>query len=100
MTDPRGNVLRTFGRVGSEPGELTFPYGLVVLKDGSLLVTEFGNARVQRLDATTGACLGLWGGMGFKPGELRFPWSTEVVGRRSYVLDSGNQRIQEFRLTG
>ena len=60
-----GTWLRALGSAGQEPGELAYPYGLALLPDGSLLVSEMGGDRVQRLDAETGESLGTWGGSGF-----------------------------------
>ena len=61
--------------------------------DGSILVIEFGNNRVQRLDAVTGESLGIWGGTGVEPGRLRYPWGIDAGERRFVVLDSGNSRV-------
>ncbi|MCA9286048.1 MAG: SMP-30/gluconolactonase/LRE family protein, partial [Phycisphaerales bacterium] len=97
VTDPRGTVKRTFGRAGRGPGELMYPYGLAILPDGTLLVSEFGNARIQRLDPGDGRCLGMWGGEGFERGRLRFPWAVVYAEGLTYVLDSGNQRVQAAR---
>ena len=96
VTDRAGVVLRTIGSPGRGPGELLYPYDLVLLDDGSLLVCEFGNNRVQRLGAD-GTCRGLVGGEGPREGELRYPWGIDVVDDRVFVLDSGNNRVQVMK---
>lgn len=93
-----GRHLRNLGRVGSGPGEFRFPYGLDVDREGKLVVCEFGNNRVQRIDPANGAPLGTWGRPGRGPGELVTPWAVAVdhVGR-VVAVDGGNNRLQVFR---
>lgn len=86
----RGELQRVLAE-----GALAYPYGLDLLADGTLLVTELGAHRVQRLDAQTGASLGIRGGRGFALGQLQYPWS--LAARRDgsvAILDSGNNRVQ------
>lgn len=92
-----GAVLRTFGKPGTAPGDTTYPYGLRLLDDGTLLVAEFGGNRVQRL-SPDGASLGSWGGFGVEGGKLRWPWGVASKGSTIFALDSGNNRVQVFEL--
>jgi sugar lactone lactonase YvrE/ABC-type Fe3+ transport system permease subunit len=96
VVDPEGRLLRTFGRAGTEPGRMHYPYGLEVLSDGTLMVAEFGNSRLQRF-SPDGRSLGLYGRRGEERGELQYPWALSSAGRTIYVLDSGNSRVQAFR---
>ncbi|MCP3904051.1 MAG: hypothetical protein GY715_10495 [Planctomycetes bacterium] len=96
VVDPEGRELRVFGRAGREPGELHYPYGLHLLADGSLVVAEFGNARLQHF-SDTGVSKGLFGRLGAEPGELRYPWGVAGTARDLFVLDSGNNRVQVMR---
>ena len=65
--------------------------------DGRLVVCEFGNNRVQRVDRLTGEGLAAWGGPGHEPGRLAYPWAVAVDPRgRVVVVDSGNNRLQVF----
>lgn len=88
---------------GDAPGHFNYPYGLALLKDGSALVTEFGGARMQRIDLATGAPLGIFMG---KPdvddsGRLKGlanPWSCTVLGDEVWVLDTRNNRIAAYPL--
>jgi DNA-binding beta-propeller fold protein YncE len=96
VTDPEGNVLRTIGRPGRALGEFSYPYGVHVYDDGSFLVVEFHNNRIQKFSAD-GRARGVWGRVGFRPGELQYPWAAEGDDQRTYVLDSGNNRVQVIR---
>jgi DNA-binding beta-propeller fold protein YncE len=96
---PEGKLLGWIGSPetsGHAPGQLTFPYGLWMLKDGTALIAEFGNNRVQRMNVETGACLGTWGRAGRGPGELASPWSLAVMDGEVFVVDSGNNRVIRF----
>jgi len=81
---------------GKEPGQLSFPYGLALLGDGSVLVCEFGNNRLQRFDLATGASLGIYGEAGRDKGQLASPWGLAVIDGTVFVLDSGNNRVLGF----
>ena len=89
-----GTWLRSLAGPGTEPGRLSYPHGLELLPDGTLLVSEIGTDRVQRLDAQSGDSLGTWGGSGFERGLLKTPWGVASDGERLLVLDSGNARVQ------
>ncbi|MGA1401334.1 MAG: hypothetical protein ACO38P_13210, partial [Phycisphaerales bacterium] len=93
VTDFAGRVRRILAGLGREPGRVAYPYGLAFDADGMLLVTEFGNNRVQRLDPATGASLGVWGGFGSAPGRLKYPWAVDERDGVVAVLDSGNDRL-------
>ncbi|HRP62521.1 MAG TPA: SMP-30/gluconolactonase/LRE family protein [Phycisphaerales bacterium] len=96
VTDPQGNVLRIFGGAGRGHGQLGFPYDIMLLPDGAMLVCEFHNARIQKFSAQ-GQPLGVWGRLGFREGELRFPWGVDGDEQTTFVLDSGNNRVQVIR---
>ncbi len=102
-----GALDRWIGRVdsalgpmpGDGEGEFNYPYGLDILPDGSILVSEFGASRVQRLDPATGRRLGAWGRPGREPGRLACPWGVASIGDIAYVLDSANHRVVAFDST-
>ncbi len=93
VVTPDGDVLRVLGGPGRGPGELAYPYDVMVLRDGTLLVCEFGNNRVQRL-SPEGKPLGTLGRVGTRPGELQYPWGVDGTADDIFVLDSGNNRVQ------
>ncbi len=86
------------GSVGLEPGQLRYPYDLVVLPDGDLVVCEFGNNRIQLFDPA-GKSLAVYGQAGRQLGQLAYPWAVTVdAQRRAYVVDAGNNRVQVWQL--
>ncbi len=91
-----GKLLRWFGSAESAstaPGTFRIPYGLELLNDGTALVAEFENCRVQQIDLGTGESLGTWGHPGRGEGELASPWGVATLGDRTFILDSGNNRV-------
>jgi len=82
--------------VGRALGQLDHPYSAAVLADGSVLVSEFGACRVQRLNLDEGVSLGSYGLPGRREGELVNPWEVVVIDRLAWVLDSGNNRAVAF----
>lgn len=85
-------------KIGKELGRFTYPYGLCLPGDGTALVAEFGNNRVQRIDLSTGNSLGSFGQPGRERGQLATPWAVTVLRGTAFVLDSGNNRVFGFRL--
>jgi ABC-type Fe3+ transport system permease subunit/DNA-binding beta-propeller fold protein YncE len=93
-----GRHLRNLGQMGENPGEFRFPYGLDLDRDGMLVVAEFGNNRVQRIDPRDGSPRGMFGTPGRRPGEFVTPWAVAVDrGGRVVTVDGGNNRLQVFR---
>ena len=78
---------------GREPGRLLYPYDLTLLEDGSLVVCEFGNNRIQHF-SPAGEPRGVLGRAGAGEGELQYPWGVDTADDRLFVLDSGNNRVQ------
>ena len=74
---PTGGSWGPSADPGASRGELWFPYNVEMLSDATLVVCEYGNNRVQRLDAT-GRGLGVWGAAGRRPGQLAYPWALAV----------------------
>jgi DNA-binding beta-propeller fold protein YncE len=98
VTVDEPKLVDYWGLAGSEPGQLRTPYGLVFDQDGTLLVCEYGNHRIQRF-SREGKSLEIWGGYGKEPGQLLHPWGVAVDSkRRLHVLDSENNRIQRFQI--
>ena len=95
--DLAGRLLGYVGRLGDAPGELRYPYGLALAEDGTLVVCEFGNNRLQLFDPQ-GRSRGIIGSAGRELGQLAYPWSVAVHDGRAYVLDSGSDRVQVWRL--
>jgi sugar lactone lactonase YvrE len=93
-----GKFVRNFGRIGSGLGEFRFPYGLDTDSEGNLIVCEFGNNRVQKVDPRTGQGIAAWGAPGRAPGQLAYPWAVAVDKHdRVVTVDAGNNRLQVFQ---
>ena len=91
-------LVDMWGRPGSAPGELQYPYGIDFDTDGTLLVAEFGNHRVQRF-SRTGEPLEIWGHVGTGDGQFSSPWAVGIDSQRCmHVLDTMNHRVQRFVL--
>ncbi|MBX3361090.1 MAG: hypothetical protein KF705_06580 [Phycisphaeraceae bacterium] len=82
---------------GRKLGQFKYPYSIALLDDGTALVVEYENARIQRIDMRTGRGIKTYGKPGRGTGELVTPWSIAMVGRTAFVLDAGNNRVQAFR---
>ena len=83
---------------GQGLGQMSYPYGLALVGDGTAFVAEFNNSRLQRFDLRTGRSLGIFGRRGRGPGEVMTPWGVTILGDKVYVLDSSNNRVQAFKL--
>ncbi|MBX3409673.1 MAG: hypothetical protein KF859_07275 [Phycisphaeraceae bacterium] len=94
-----GALIGWVGGPGRGAGEMMYPYGIMALGDGTALVAEFGNSRVQHIDLERGTCLGLYGVPGREAGHLATPWAVTMLGEQAVVLDSGNNRLVGFRLS-
>lgn len=97
---PEGKLIAWIGSpqtAGSGLGQFMYPYGLALLDDGTALVVEYQNGRVQRVDLQTGRGLETFGENGRGKGQLVSPWSICLIDRTAYVVDGGNNRVQVFR---
>jgi hypothetical protein len=64
-----GGTQHSFGALGAEPGALNYPTALARLDDGSLLVANSGNRRIDRF-AADGAFAGTVARFGFMPRQM------------------------------
>lgn len=95
--EPPTAPLRCWGKQGSGPGELRYPYD-IVLDGPHVYVCEFGNHRVQKF-TRDGKLVGTWGKAGREEGELENPWAIVKDSRnRLHILDTNNQRVQRIKL--
>ncbi len=91
-------LIDIWGRQGVGKGEFFYPYDIALASDNTVLVIEYKNQRIQRLDPN-GKWIATWGGPGFEPGQLNQPWGLVVDSQdRVHVLDSNNHRVQRIQL--
>ncbi len=50
---PSGDLISSFGRYGSNPGEFSLPAGIALNRDGVLLVSDSYNGRIQSMTPLT-----------------------------------------------
>lgn len=92
-----GKLLGVFGSMGSEAGQMRYPYDIAVAPGGRIMVCEYGGDRLQWFDQE-GHAQGTWGGSGREPGQLHAPWGAAYgANGMIYVVDSLNSRIQILR---
>ena len=97
---PNGQVLASWGRQGSGPGQFSHPDGIVVDPQGDFYVVDSNNDRVQEL-SPVGGVLAQFGSKGTGPGQFENPteMTTDYQGN-VYVADTGNNRIQKLTPAG
>lgn len=94
--DEAGQMMRTFGTYGTDPGQFIYPTDIVVDATAQWYVSEYGgNDRIQVFDGA-GEPLRVLGGPGSGPGEFRRPQSMDFSadGLVLWVADSCNHRVQ------
>jgi sugar lactone lactonase YvrE len=85
---------------GAGPGQLSGPMGVAGAPDGTLLVADTQNNRIQRFNAD-GSFASTFGSVGTAPGQLKFPIDLAVAADGTiFVADEENHRIQRFDAAG
>jgi tripartite motif-containing protein 71 len=96
----RPAYVRSFGSAGSGDGQLWLPADVALGVEGSLLVVDKGNSRIQRFDEG-GKYLGQFGSYGTGDGQFNRPMAIAVDRDGNLlVADSSNNRIQKFSPEG
>ena len=81
-------------------GKLRQPHGIALTSEGTILVCDFGNNRIQEFnrDLTPRRA---WGGLGEASGEFTQPCGIAVAASGEvFVADNWNQRVQVFSSGG
>ena len=96
-----GNCLRKSRGEGSNTGQFQFPDGISFLNDNEVLIADFGNCRIQRLNIQTGTVVKSFGKFGKGKGELSNPIDVTVNDEGSLVVtERDNNRIQVMSKEG
>jgi streptogramin lyase len=95
-----GNVLTTTLPV--VPGQLQIPYqAITVEKNGDVLVSDWGNDAVQRVDPTTNKIVSTIGSQGYWPGQFKAMGGIALDQEgRIYVSDWQHRVIERFTPDG
>lgn len=94
------SYLTAWGSNGTGPGAFDEPVGVALGLDGSVIVADQGNDRIQVFDRD-GAFLRQWGESGVAAGELLGANGVAVDSDGDvYVADTLNNRVQEFNASG
>ncbi len=97
---PRGELLATWGRMGTGRGEFVYPTDVAFDRFGDVYVSEYGdNDRIQ-VFSPDGTWLRQFGAFGQGPGEFSRPQSMVIDGDLIYVADACNHRIDVFTIGG
>jgi DNA-binding beta-propeller fold protein YncE len=95
---PDGHVLARWGGMGRGPGRFDRPGGIVVDPTGTIYVSDYGNARIQKLSAK-GKLLAIWASRGrrliFNPAALALDTSGNL-----YYLDRENDSVGKLSSHG
>jgi hypothetical protein len=98
--DSDGNFIRSFGELGTAPGQFDRPSGIIFATDGSMYVSDTMNHRIQQL-STTGEVINVFGSQGGDPGQFQSPWGVNVDPTGNvWVADHKNHRVQQFDPAG
>ena len=96
IRDETPKLIDVWGGPGTAPGQFYYPYDLAIASDGTIVVVEYKNNRIQRL-APDGKPIAIWGSAGFEPGQLNQPWGVVIDSQdRIHILDSNNHRVQRL----
>lgn len=99
LAGEKPELIDVLGGPGERPGQFYYPYDFAMLSDGTMIVVEYKNNRVQRMESS-GKSVGIWGGPGISPGQLNQPWGVVVDSMdRIHVLDSNNHRVQRIAIS-
>ena len=99
--DKNGNCLRKIKSVGSNTGQFKYPDRISFLNDNEVLIADFGNCRIQRLNIQTGTVVKSFGKFGKGKGELSNPIDVTVNDEGSLVVtERDNNRIQVMSKEG
>lgn len=96
----RLGVSDVWGSAGRAQGRLIGPTALTLARDGSLLVGESGNGRVQ-VFSPSGASIAVWGESGSGPGRFGSVLALAIGEDGTvYALDAANPSLHRFSLDG
>ena len=96
-----GELVRSFGSKGSQPGQFKDPYGVAVDQEGRIVVADTWNDRIQ-VFSNDGTFIRSFGSLGLGDCEFNRPQSVAVDRISGYIVvpDCWNHRIQVLDIEG
>jgi sugar lactone lactonase YvrE len=95
-----GEIVKRWGKLGSDPGELNRARALALGPDGNLYVADACNHRIQVFNRE-GEFQRSFGTPGSALGELQYPYDLCFAPNENlYVIERGNGRVQKFSIMG
>ena len=99
--DENGNCFRKSTGEGSNTGQFQYPDGISFLNVNEVLIADYSNNRIQRLNIQTGTVTKSYGKKGKEKGEFGRPINVTVDDKeRIVVTERGNDRIQVMSKEG
>ena len=95
----KGEYVGSFGRTGSEPGQLRNPVAVAIAQGGSVWVADRTNNRIDEF-SEAGTYIGSFGSAGTGGGQFKEPSGIAFSGEYAYVVDAGNSRVEQFTMSG
>jgi RHS repeat-associated protein len=96
----KGKCVTSFGKQGSEPGDLGAPEGLAIDSAGDVWVADYSNDRVEEF-SETGGLIREFGESGGGGGQFRLPYGVAIdTAGDVWVADELGDRVQEFNAQG
>src|ERR1700757_955865 len=98
---PTGGLGWRQGSQGNADGQFNNPEGIATDSLGFVYVADYGNSRVQKFSAATGAFVTKWGSAGSGQGQFRKPIAIAVDAQNNVsVLDNQTLKVQKFSNDG
>ena len=95
---PTGQLLATWGKTGSAPGEFNSPHGVAVDAQGNVYVTDIN--RIQKF-SSSGTLLAVFGNTGSAAQRLNLPADIDLDAQGDlYVTDLRTHRLVKFSPQG
>jgi DNA-binding beta-propeller fold protein YncE len=98
--ESNGGYVTRWGIRGTADGRFEFPQGVAFAPDGTLVVTDSGNGRIQRFSIDAGGdgtFVAAYGTPGSAEGKLNLPAGIDVAADGTiWVADTRNDRIQSY----
>jgi sugar lactone lactonase YvrE len=92
---PSGEPRTQVGTEGSGNGQLRNPQGVSIDEKGNLWVVDIGNNRVEEF-SPAGEYITQFGSPGSGTGQFSGPTGIAVAGGSASVVDTGNNRVQQW----